>query len=151
MSCGSVSAIKEADVSNYPEAVVAPMREELVKAGFTQLMTPDDVDAALKRPGTTLLVVNSVCGCAAGSLRPGVLQALEERGLRFDHLVTVFAGMENEAVQRARDHFGASLPTSPNIALFKDGTLLCHMPRGAFENLNANQIADELEQEARKG
>ena len=138
-------------MSNYPEAVVAPMREELVQAGFTQLMTPEEVDTALRRPGRTLLVLNSVCGCAAGSLRPGVLRALEERGLHFDHLVTVFAGMEKEAVQRARDHFGNHMPTSPNIALFKDGTLVRHMPRGVFENLNADQIADELEQEAQKG
>lgn len=130
----------------YPEAVVAPMREELVQAGFAQLLTPQEVDGALKRPGTTLLVLNSVCGCAAGSLRPGVVLAVKERGLHFDHLVTVFAGMETEAVQRVRDQFGGAAPTSPNLAIFRDGQLIHHMPRGVFEDLSSQQVADELEQ-----
>lgn len=130
---------------NYPEALVAPMREELLKAGFSQLMTSGEVDHALARPGRTLLVINSVCGCAAGSLRPGVLKALRERNLRFDHLVTAFAGMETEAVQRVREHFGAAAPTSPNIAIFKDGVILHHMPRALFEHRSSEEVADALE------
>ncbi len=100
-------------MANYPEQQVAPMREELVRAGFTQLMTPGEVDRALARPGTTLLVVNSVCGCAAAGARPGVIQALGRRGLRFDHLVTVFAGMEAEATQRARQVLRGRGPQFP--------------------------------------
>lgn len=134
---------------NYPEALVAPMREELLQAGFSQLMTSGEVDRALERPGRTLLVINSVCGCAAGSLRPGVVKALRERNLHFDHLVTAFAGMETEAVSRVREHFGGAAPTSPNIAIFKDGTILHHMPRALFEHRSAEEVADELERAAR--
>jgi putative YphP/YqiW family bacilliredoxin len=137
-------------MANYPEHMVAPMREELVQAGFTQLMTPEDVDLALQRAGTTLLVLNSVCGCAAGSLRPGVRESLTGRGLRFDHLVTVFAGMETEAVRRAREHFEGATPSSPNVAIFRDGKLIHHMARNLFENLGAAQIADQLEQVSRE-
>jgi len=89
------------------------MREELAQAGFTQLMSPEQVDQALGRAGTTLLVVNSVCGCAAAGARPGVIQALRRKGLRFDHLVTVFAGMESEATQRARQYFEGAAPVRP--------------------------------------
>lgn len=131
-------------MGNYPEHMVAPMREELVQAGFTQLMTPEDVDAALQRPGTTLLVLNSVCGCAAGSLRPGVIEAVKGRGLSFDHLVTVFAGMETDAVRRVREHFGTAAPSSPNVALFQDGKLIHHMPRHTFESHVPGQIADQI-------
>lgn len=136
-------------MGNYPENMVAPMREELVQAGFTQLFTPADVDAALARPGSTLLVLNSVCGCAAGNLRPGVIEAVKGRGLVFDHLVTVFAGMETEAVSQARTHFGGAAPSSPNVAIFLDGKLLSHMPRTAIQDLGPGQIADQLEQVAR--
>ncbi len=135
---------------NYPEAVVAPMRAELEGAGFTQLLTPAEVDAALDRPGTTLLVLNSVCGCAAGSLRPGVVKAMTERELQVDHRVTVFAGMEKDAVERARQRFGDTAPSSPNIAVFRDGQLALHFPRRVFENLTADQVADELERALRR-
>lgn len=129
---------------NYPESMVAPMREELVQAGFEQLMTPEVVDAALARPGTTLLVLNSVCGCAAGNLRPGVVEAVQGRGLSFDHRVTVFAGMETEAVRRVREHFGTLAPSSPNVAIFRDGTLIHHMPRTAVQDLGPGEIADRI-------
>ena len=131
-------------MGNYDESMVAPMREELVQAGFSQLMTPEEVDSALQRPGSTLLVLNSVCGCAAGPLRPGVIEAVKGRGLTFDHLVTVFAGMETDAVRRVREHFGSLMPSSPNVAIFQDGKLLHHMPRHAFESLAPSQIADQI-------
>ena len=131
-------------MGNYPEHMVAPMREELVQAGFSQLLTPEEVDAALQRPGSTLLVLNSVCGCAAGSLRPGVIEAVKERHLEFDHLVTVFAGMETEAVRRVREHFGNLAPSSPNVAIFLDGKLVHHMNRSTFEGYAPPQIADQI-------
>jgi len=130
-------------MANYPEFQVAPMREELVQAGFTQLMSPEDVDRALARPGTTLLVVNSVCGCAAAGARPGVIQALG-RGLRFDQLVTVFAGMETEATQRARQYFEGAAPSSPQAAILRDGRLVHLMGRTAFLERTPEAIAEEL-------
>jgi len=132
-------------MGNYPEHMVAPMREELIQAGFTQLLTAEAVDAALVRAGTTLLVLNSVCGCAAGNLRPGVIEAVQGRGLAFDHLVTVFAGMETEAVSQARKHLGDAAPSSPNVALFQDGRLLCHLPRTDIQDLGPAEIADQVE------
>ena len=131
-------------MANYPEYQVAPMREELVQAGFTQLMTPEEVDTALGRPGTTLLVVNSVCGCAAASARPGVIQALRGKGLRFDHLVTVFAGMETEATRRARDYFEGAAPSSPQAAILRDGQLVCLLGRDAFLERGPEEIAETL-------
>ena len=130
-------------MANYPEYQVAPMREELVQAGFSQLMSPGAVDQALTRPGTTLLVVNSVCGCAAAGARPGVIQALR-RGLRFDQLVTVFAGMETEATQQARQYFEGATPSSPQAAIFRDGRLVHLMSRSAFLERTPEGIADEL-------
>ena len=131
-------------MANYPEFQVAPMREELVQAGFTQLMTPGDVDQALTRPGTTLLVVNSVCGCAAAGARPGVLLALGQHRLRFDHLVTVFAGMETEATRQARQYFEGAAPSSPQAAIFQDGRLVHLMDRSAFLDRAPQAIAQEL-------
>lgn len=133
-------------MSNYPEYMVAPMREELVQAGFTQLLTPEAVDAALARPGRALVVVNSVCGCAAAGARPGVVKALKERGLAFDHLFTVFAGMEKEAVQRMRDHFEGAAPTSPQVALFKDGELKHLLQRPAFLDQSPEAVAGAITQ-----
>lgn len=129
---------------NYPEAMVAPMREELTQAGFQQLMTPEAVDAALARPGTTLLIVNSVCGCAAAGARPGVIKALREKGLKVDHLVTVFAGMETEATRRARDYFEGAPPSSPQAAVLKDGRLVHLMGRNRFLDRTPDMIAEEL-------
>ena len=131
-------------MANYQEYQVAPMREELVQAGFTQLLSPEAVDLALGQPGTTLLVVNSVCGCAAAGARPGVILALKEKGLRFDHLLTVFAGMETEATQRARQYFEGAAPSSPQAALLKDGRLVHLMGRTAFLDRSPEAIAQEL-------
>lgn len=131
-------------MSNYPEAMVAPMRQELMEVGFQQLFTPDQVDAALARPGTTLLVVNSVCGCAAAGARPGVRAALQDQGLRFDHLVTVFAGMEKEATARAREAFEGAVPTSPQAAILQDGQLVHLMQRNDFLGRDPEEIADHL-------
>lgn len=131
-------------MSNYPEHMVAPMRQELTEAGFTPLMSPDEVDAALTRPGTTLLVVNSVCGCAAAGARPGVVRALQAHGLKFDNLFTVFAGMEKEATQRAREYFEGAVPTSPQAAIFQDGRLIHLMQRSLFQDHSPEEIAQEL-------
>jgi putative YphP/YqiW family bacilliredoxin len=131
-------------LSNYPEQMVAPMREELVQVGFEQLLTPAHVDAALQRPGTTLLLVNSVCGCAAAGARPGVAEALRSQGLQFDHLVTVFAGMEKEATAQAREYFEGAMPTSPQAAIFKDGQLVHLMQRQDFLGHAPGEIAAAL-------
>lgn len=130
-------------MSNYPEYMVAPMRQELVEAGFRQLMAPADVDAALAAPGTTLLVVNSVCGCAAAGARPGVVRALQ-RGLKVDQALTVFAGMEKDATARAREYFEGAAPSSPQAALFKDGQLVALLQRPAFQDHGPEEIADAL-------
>ncbi|WP_373467356.1 BrxA/BrxB family bacilliredoxin [Geothrix sp. 21YS21S-4] len=124
--------------------MVAPMREELIDAGFQQLLTPDQVDAALQQPGTTLLVVNSVCGCAAAGARPGVTEALRRGELRFDRLVTVFAGMEKEATAQAREYFEGAQPTSPQAAILKDGQLVHLMQRPDFLNHAPEEIAASL-------
>jgi putative YphP/YqiW family bacilliredoxin len=120
------------------------MRDELVQVGFEQLLTPTQVDAALGRPGTTLLLVNSVCGCAAAGARPGVAEALRSQGLRFDHLVTVFAGMEKEATAQAREYFEGAMPTSPQAAIFKDGQLVHLMQRQDFLGHAPEEIAATL-------
>lgn len=128
----------------YPEPFIAPMRDELARVGFEALQTPDAVDAAVQRPGTTLIVVNSVCGCAAGKARPGIALAL--RGTtRPDHLGTVFAGGDVEATQQARGHFAPYPPSSPSIALLKDGKLVYMMERKDIENQSADQIAAQLQ------
>jgi putative YphP/YqiW family bacilliredoxin len=131
-------------MANYPEFQVAPMRAELVSAGFTQLHTPAEVDQALQRPGSTLLVVNSVCGCAAAGARPGVIKALRDKGLKVDHLVTVFAGMETEATEQARRYFEGAAPSSPQAAILKDGRLVHLMSRTSFLDRSPEDIAQEL-------
>lgn len=131
-------------MSNYPEEMVAPMRAELSEVGFSHLYSPAEVDAALSKPGLTLLMINSVCGCAAAGARPGVREALR-RGLRFDQLVTVFAGMEKEATAQAREYFEGATPSSPQVALLKDGHLEALLQRHTFLDRNPEQIADELE------
>ena len=136
-------------MSNYPEELVAPMRAELEAAGFQQLMSPAQVEAALEQPGTTLLVINSVCGCAAASARPGVAEALR-RGLKFDRLVTVFAGMEKDATAQAREYFEGAMPTSPQAAILKDGRLVYLMQRQEFLERSPDVIADHLEWAYRK-
>jgi putative YphP/YqiW family bacilliredoxin len=120
------------------------MREELTRVGFKELRTPEEVDSALQQSrGTVLVVVNSVCGCAAGRARPGVLLALKNTA-RPDQLTTVFAGMDLEATQRARSYFPGYGPSSPSIALFRDGELVHMMERRDIEGREADQIAGVL-------
>jgi len=129
----------------YDPVVVQPMRDELSRLGFVQLMTPEEVDAVMtRRNGTALVVVNSVCGCAAGMARPGVALALEKSAMRPDVLVTVFAGMELDAVERARGYFEPYPPSSPQIALFKDGALVHMIERKDIEGRVPGEIADDL-------
>ena len=119
------------------------MREELTRLGFQSLMTPQEVDAAMTRRGTMLVVVNSVCGCAAGRARPAVASALAQAP-RPDHLVTVFAGMEMEATDRARSYFAPYPPSSPQIALFRDGELKHMLERKNIEGRSPEEIAGDL-------
>jgi putative YphP/YqiW family bacilliredoxin len=127
----------------YPEMMILPMREELTRAGIKEARTAEAVDAALANPGTTLLVVNSICGCAAGKMRPGVRLALQNKNLP-DQAVTVFAGQDREATERARSYFEGHPPTSPAIAILRDGKLVYLMQRSAIETATAPMIAQEL-------
>lgn len=128
----------------YPEPFVAPMREELTRLGFEELRAPEGVDAAVTRPGTTLLVVNSVCGCAAGKARPGIAMSLQSPA-RPQHLATVFAGADVESTAQARRHMAPYPPSSPAVALFKDGALVFMMERREIETRSAEAIAAHLE------
>ncbi len=128
----------------YPEIMVIPMREELTRAGIQEARTEAEVDAAVKQPGTTMLVVNSICGCAAGKMRPGVRLALQST-IKPDHLVTVFAGQDREATEKARSYFGGNPPTSPAIAILRDGELVYLMQRYAIEANTAQAIGGELQ------
>lgn len=128
----------------YSPILVRPMREELASAGFVELMSAEDVDRLLdEKQGTTLLVVNSVCGCAAGMARPGARLAVQESP-RPDRLATVFAGQDMEATARARARFGAIPPSSPSMALFKDGELVWFLPRHRIEGRDALAVAADL-------
>ena len=127
----------------YPEIMLIPMREELTRAGIQEARTPEDVDQALARPGTTMLVVNSVCGCAAGKMRPAVRMAMQH-ATKPTHAVTVFAGQDREATERARSYFEGNPPTSPAIAILRDGKLVYLMQRFVIEQATAQQIAGEL-------
>jgi putative YphP/YqiW family bacilliredoxin len=128
----------------YPEIMVIPMREELVRAGIQEAKTAEEVDAAVTQPGTTLLVVNSICGCAAGKMRPGVRMALTNAANQPDRKITVFAGQDREATERARSYFEGNPPTSPAIAILRDGQLVYLMQRSAIETSTAPAIAEEL-------
>jgi putative YphP/YqiW family bacilliredoxin len=128
----------------YPELMVIPMREELVRAEIKETRTAEEVDAALAEPGTTLLVVNSICGCAAGKMRPGVRLALANAGNQPDHKITVFAGQDREATERARSYFEGNPPSSPAIAILRDGKLVYLMQRFVIEQSTAQEIASEL-------
>jgi putative YphP/YqiW family bacilliredoxin len=127
----------------YPEMMVIPMREELTRVGIKETRTAAEVDAALAAPGTTLLVVNSICGCAAGKMRPGVRLALQN-STKPDQAVTVFAGQDREATDRARSYFAGHPPTSPAVAILRDGKLVYLMQRSAIETNTAQAIAGEL-------
>ncbi len=131
----------------YPEQLVAPMRNDLTNAGFKELRTPEEVDQELKdQKGTTLLVVNSVCGCAAGAARPGIKWAVQNSSKKPDHLTTVFAGADVEAVAKARQYTLPYPPSSPSIALFKDGELVHFVERHHIEGRNAQMIGEHLVQ-----
>ena len=128
----------------YPEFFVAPMREELTSLGVEELRTPGEVDQAIAgSTGTLMVVVNSVCGCAAGKARPGLALALRH-GVRPDRVVSVFAGFDSEATDRARGYFTGYAPSSPSIALFRDGKLAYMLERSQIENRDALAIATEL-------
>ena len=128
----------------YPEIMIRPMREELSRLGFEELRTPEKVDEALKdSKGTVLVVVNSICGCAAGKARPGVALALQNAA-RPERLTTVFAGADIEATEKARGYFTGYPPSSPSIALLKDGELVYMMERRQIEGRDPQQIALEL-------
>ena len=128
----------------YPEPMIAPMRAELTSIGFQELRTAADVDAAVKEaPGTNLLVVNSMCGCAARNARPGVARALQA-AVKPDKLTTVFAGQDPDATRQARSYIPGYAPSSPSIALLKDGELVYMMERWQIEGRDANAIAADL-------
>jgi putative YphP/YqiW family bacilliredoxin len=128
----------------YPEIMVIPMREELVRAGIKETRSAEEVDAALAQPGTTMVVVNSICGCAAGKMRPGVRLALSSGANKPDQTITVFAGQDRDATERARGYFEGHPPTSPAIAILRDGKLVYLMQRFIIEQATAQQIAGEL-------
>ncbi len=128
----------------YSPLMVRPMKEELTSVGFEDLTTPEQVDAFLSaRDGSAMLVINSVCGCAAGMARPGVRMALEH-GIKPDRLGTVFAGQDLEATARARSYFADIPPSSPSIALYKDGELVYFIPRHRIEGRSAQDVAADL-------
>jgi putative YphP/YqiW family bacilliredoxin len=128
----------------YPEEIVLPMKEELTENGFQELMSKQEVDEQLKKQGTTLVMINSVCGCSAGSARPGVLMAVANASKIPDHLTTSFAGFDIEAVQTLRQHLLPYPPSSPAIALFKDGELVHFIERHQIEGRPAQMIANNL-------
>jgi putative YphP/YqiW family bacilliredoxin len=130
---------------HYDPRMIQPYRDELTKIGFRELRTAGDVDKSLQEDkGTNLVVVNSVCGCAAGKARPGIAMALRQSPTKPDHLTTVFAGGDVEATARLRQHISGVPPSSPSIALFRDGKLVHFVPRYQIESRDASQIAQHL-------
>ena len=127
----------------YPEFFIAPMRDELTRLGVVELRTPDEVDSTLTKDGTVMVIVNSVCGCAAGRARPGVALALQH-DVKPDVISTVFAGADIEATEKARSYFTGYPPSSPAVALLRDGKLIYMMERHQIENQEAAAIAQEL-------
>ncbi|HUH35067.1 MAG TPA: BrxA/BrxB family bacilliredoxin [Moheibacter sp.] len=127
----------------YPAEIVMPMKEVLTSNGFEDLTSAEMVDAALKREGTTLVMINSVCGCAAGAARPGAIESLSG-DKKPDHLTTVFAGFDLDAIKRVREHLLPFPPSSPAIALFKDGELVHMVERHHIEGYPAEVIAENL-------
>lgn len=129
----------------YSEMLIKPMREDLSLNGIRETRTPDQVDAAVKNtPGTLMIVVNSVCGCAAGKARPGIVQALAESSAKPDEVITVFAGADIEATERARSYFTGHAPSSPSLGILHNGQLVYMMERRDIEMRSADQIANEL-------
>ncbi|MGV0966105.1 BrxA/BrxB family bacilliredoxin [Empedobacter sp. UBA7494] len=127
----------------YPAEIVMPMKAQLTSNGFEDLTTPEQVEAAIKQEGTTLVMVNSVCGCAAGAARPGVVMSLDNDKVP-THLTTVFAGFDKDAVAKAREFFAPFPPSSPAVALFKDGELVHMLERHHIEGHSAVAIAENL-------
>ena len=128
----------------YPAEIVIPMKEELTDNGFNELLTPVDVESQLKKEGTTLVMVNSVCGCSAGSARPGVLMAVANSSKKPDFLTTSFAGFDVDAIKAIRERLLPYPPSSPAIALFKDGQLVHMIERHQIEGRPAQLIAHNL-------
>lgn len=128
---------------SYPEILLHPMRQELVRSGVEELKTAEDVQRSFQEPGTNLVVVNSVCGCAARNARPAVAMALRHE-IRPDRATTVFAGQDKEATAEARNHFHGYPPSSPSIALMKDGELVFMIERHQIEGRDADEIANDL-------
>ncbi len=128
----------------YPEEIVIPMKEELTENGFKELLNAADVENALNQPGTTLVMINSVCGCSAGTARPGVVMAVRNAAKVPDQITTSFAGFDIEAVNTVRKHMMPYPPSSPAIALFKDGQLVHMIERHMIEGRSAQMIADNL-------
>ena len=128
----------------YPEELTTPMKAELTNIGFADLNTEDKVAETLSKSGTTLLVINSVCGCAAGSARPGVAQALGKANVKPDQLATVFAGVDRAAVAKAREMMMPYPPSSPSIGLFRDGELVHFVERHHIEGRTAEMIGNHL-------
>ena len=129
----------------YPEEIVKPMREQLTNQGFSELKSTNDVDNMMSNKGTTLVVVNSVCGCAAANARPGAISSLLNEK-KPNHLTTVFAGVDREAVDKVRHYLAPFPPSSPAIALFKDGELVHMLERHHIEGRDANMISQNLVQ-----
>jgi putative YphP/YqiW family bacilliredoxin len=129
----------------YDPMMIQPFRDELTRVGFRELRSEEAVDQSLREDkGTNLLVINSVCGCAAGKARPGIAAALRESPVKPDHLTTVFAGADLESTARVREYLGQLPPSSPSIALFRDGALVHFVPRYQIESNDAGQIARHL-------
>src|SRR3954468_21640926 len=129
----------------YPEGMVAPMRQELTTAGIEEARTASDVENAINQKGTLMVVVNSICGCAAGRMRPGVRAAVQG-SVKPDRMITVFAGQDREATDAARQHFTGFAPSSPSIALLRDGQLVYMMQRSDIESSDPMTIASRLKQ-----
>lgn len=128
----------------YPEEIVIPMKEELTENGFVEMLTAAEVDNKLANEGTTLVVINSVCGCSAGTARPGVLMAVYNSAKKPDSLATSFAGFDVDAVKKIREHLLPYPPSSPSIALFKNGQLVHFIERHNIEGRSAQMIAENL-------
>ncbi|HLJ85246.1 MAG TPA: BrxA/BrxB family bacilliredoxin [Candidatus Angelobacter sp.] len=129
----------------YPEMMVAPMREELTSAGIAEARTAEEVEKAVSEKGTVMVVVNSICGCAAGKMRPGVRHAIQN-AVRPERMITVFAGQDREATDAARKHFTGYPPSSPSIGLLRDGQLVYMMQRSEIERSGPAEISGALKQ-----
>ncbi len=128
----------------YPTELVAPMKAEMTERGFEELLTPQRVDEVMQKPGTTLLFINSVCGCSAGTARPGVIMAVQHAAKKPDNLTTSFAGYDGDAVRQARNYLLPYPPSSPAIALLKDGKVVHMIERHMIEGRPAQMIAENL-------